>query len=129
MTLKYNRYNTLQSKSVLLILPSELLAEICLNLSPEDLYSLSSVCKELRQFLWSDKSTITQQVCRNSRIKFYPNLKSSPLVGMSEQQYVWLTVLAKKCQFCKENDKSLLKKYWEFQILCCDKCLNKRIKR
>ncbi|PKK64541.1 hypothetical protein RhiirC2_869246 [Rhizophagus irregularis] len=124
MTLKYN---TLRLKSNILLLPNELLAEICENLSPQDLYSLSSVCKELRHFLWSDKSIIIQQIWRNSRNKFYPNLKSIPLVGMSEQQYVWFTVLAKQCQFCKESNKNLLKRYWEFQIICCDECLNKRI--
>ena len=45
--------NTILLNPNLLILPSELLAEICENLSPQDLYSLSSVCKELRRFLWS----------------------------------------------------------------------------
>jgi hypothetical protein len=126
MTLKYN---TIQSKSNLLILPSELLAEICENVSSQDLYSLSLVCKELRNFLWSDKSIFTQQIWRNSRMKFYPNLKSFPLAGMSEQKYIWLTVLAKHCQFCNENNKNLLKRYWEFQIICCDKCLSKRIEK
>ncbi|GBB93397.1 hypothetical protein RclHR1_02160023 [Rhizophagus clarus] len=120
-------YNTLQLKSNILLFPSELLAEICENLSPQDLYSLSSVCKKLRHFLWSDKSIITRQIWRNSRNKFYPNLKPIPLVGMSEQQYVWFTVLAKQCQFCKESNKNLLKRYWEFQIICCDECLSKRI--
>ena|SRR6266498_3426694 len=123
------KYHTLGVKSNLLILPNELLAEICEDLSPQDLYSLSSVCKELRNILWSYKSIITQQIWRNSRNKFYPNLKSPPLIGMSEQQYIWLTVLAKECQFCEENNVNLLKKYWEFQIICCEKCLNQRIER
>ncbi|CAG8521720.1 14727_t:CDS:2 [Funneliformis caledonium] len=125
--LPLKHHTTLQLNSKLLILPNELLAEICENLSPQDLFSLSSVCKELRNILWSDKSIITQQIWRNSRHKFYPSLKSPPLIGMSEQQYLWLTVLAKKCQFCDESDVNLLKKYWEFQIICCETCLNKRM--
>src|SRR4051794_37755396 len=112
----------------LLILPNELLAEACENLSPQDLYSLSSVCKYLRRFLWSDKSILAQQIWRNSRKKFYPNIKSSPLINMSEQQYIWLATLAKRCQFCKESNKGV-KTYWEFQIFCCDDCLDERIKR
>src|SRR5437764_14160570 len=102
----------------LLILPNELLAETCENLSSQDLYSLSSVCRALRQFLWSDKSILAQQIWRNSRKKFYPHVKSSPLIGMSEQHYIWLATLAKQCQFCKNNKR--FKTYWEFQIICCD---------
>ena len=112
----------------LLILPNELLAETCENLSPQDLYSFSSVCKKLRQFLWSDESILIKQIWRHSREKFYPNVKSSPIIGMSEQQYIWLAALAKRCQFCKENNKWSIT-YWEFQIICCDNCLNERIKR
>ena len=112
----------------LLTLPNELLAEICENLSPQDLYSLSSVCRKLRLFLWSDKSILTQQTWCNSRKNFYPNIKSSPIIGMSEQQYIWLAALAKHCQFCKENNK-WFETYWEFQIICCDNCLDERIKR
>ncbi|CAG8521740.1 15371_t:CDS:2, partial [Acaulospora morrowiae] len=113
--------------SPILSLPDEILTEICEKLPPEDLYALSTVCRSLRSFLWSSSSTVTQQIWRNSRKTFYPQYKSPPLKDMSEQQYIFLVVLAKKCQFCEEMDKKKLKKYWEFQVYSCEKCLDRRI--
>ncbi|CAG8705865.1 22527_t:CDS:2, partial [Gigaspora rosea] len=102
------------------------LAEICENLSPTDLYSLASTSKKLRNFLWST-STITQQIWRNSRRLYFPQYKSQPLKDMSEQKYIYLAALAKKCQFCDEKEPRKLKKYWEFQVYSCECCIQKRI--
>ncbi|CAG8502951.1 17539_t:CDS:1 [Acaulospora colombiana] len=125
----HRRLPSFSQSSPVLSLPDELLTEICERLSPEDLYSLSTVCKSLRSFLWSSSSMVTQQIWRNSRKAFYPQYKSPPLKDMSEQQYIFLVVLAKKCQFCEESDKKKLKKYWEFQVYSCEKCLERRIAR
>ncbi|RHZ66635.1 hypothetical protein Glove_306g60 [Diversispora epigaea] len=116
-----------QQTFTIFLLPDELLTEICELLSPEDLYSLSSTCKIFRSFLWSSSSLITQQIWRNSRRTYYPQYKALPLKDMSEQQYIFLTTLAKKCQFCEEMEKKKLKKYWEFQVYSCEKCIRKRI--
>ncbi|CAG8549410.1 1544_t:CDS:10 [Diversispora eburnea] len=91
------------------------------------LYSLSSTCKRFRSFLWSSSSLLTQQIWRNSRRTYYPQYKALPLKDMSEQQYIFLITLAKKCQFCGEMEKKKLKKYWEFQVYSCEKCIRKRI--
>ncbi|CAG8726040.1 18494_t:CDS:2, partial [Racocetra fulgida] len=113
----FSKFHQLQKVPYLILLPNEVLAEICENLSPVDLYSLASTSKKLRNFLWST-STITQQIWRNSRRLYFPQYKSQPLKDMSEQKYIYLAALAKKCQFCNEKDprklknhKSLLKKH------------------
>ncbi|CAG8704903.1 15950_t:CDS:2 [Racocetra fulgida] len=70
----------------LLSLTPEILAEICENLPPQDLYTLTTVCKKLRNFLWAT-SGCTQQIWRKSRSllpvsKFSCSL--SPPKGISE---------------------------------------------
>ncbi len=119
-------------------IPSEILIEICSHLTPSELYSFSSVCKKYRSLLWSI-STTTQDIWRLSRLRFIPNLTLPPPLlrttdkeppeRMSEQQYIWLMILCKKCQFCDQKNKSELTMYWEGKIYCCRKCLNKRVAR
>ncbi|CAG8717744.1 17514_t:CDS:2 [Cetraspora pellucida] len=122
----FSKFHQLQKVPYLTLLPNEVLAEICENLSPVDLYSLASTSKKLRNFLWST-STITQQIWRNSRRLYFPQYKSQPLKDMSEQKYIYLAALAKKCQFCDEKDPRKLKRYWEFQVYSCEGCIQKRI--
>lgn len=110
-------------------IPSEILIEICSYLHPQDLYSLASVCKRYRSLLWSKSSTTTQQIWRTSRLRFVANLSLIPPTGMSEQQYIWLMVLLKKCMFCGEKNKLELTMYWEFRMYCCNKCLYERVVR
>ncbi|CAG8664781.1 939_t:CDS:2 [Acaulospora morrowiae] len=107
-------------------IPSEILIEICSYLHPQDLYSLASVCKRYRSLLWSRGSTTTQQIWRTSRMRYVTNLSLAPPLGMSEQQYIWLMVLLKKCMFCDEKDKFELTMHWEFKMYCCNKCLNEK---
>lgn len=107
-------------------IPSEILIEICRYLHPVDLYSLASVCKRYRNLLWSKCSTTTQEIWKNSRLKYVPNLSMTPPVEMSEQEYIWLMLILKKCMFCEERNKFELTMYWEFRIYCCQKCLDDR---
>ncbi|CAG8668205.1 7700_t:CDS:2, partial [Scutellospora calospora] len=110
----------------LLSLTSEILAEICENLSPKDLYTLTRVCKKLRHFLWAT-SGFTQQIWRNSRISM--TSQKSPPKGMSEQQYIWLKELGTSCQVCRvpvnKFDRCLV---WEFKRVCCSSCLSRETK-
>ncbi|RHZ84380.1 hypothetical protein Glove_82g95 [Diversispora epigaea] len=123
--------NSNDNKSISLIsLTSELLAEICENLSPEDLYILSTVCKKFREFLWST-SRYTQQIWRNSRLKFLCQLRNPfDKEILSEQQYIWLNFLGNSCQFCgieiKERSEHVI---WEFKVLSCHECLENKTSR
>ncbi|CAJ0763278.1 15612_t:CDS:2, partial [Entrophospora sp. SA101] len=108
------------------IIPSEIFIKICSYLSPSDLYSLTTVCKNYRSMLWSFTSTTTQSIWCNSREQFISHLTLPPPKDMSEQQYIWLMVLLNKCQFCKENDKKKLSMCWEFRMYCCQRCLAQR---
>ncbi|CAG8454620.1 5927_t:CDS:2 [Diversispora eburnea] len=120
--------NSNDEKSISLIsLTPELLAEICENLSPEDLYILSTVCKKFREFLWST-SRYTQQIWRNSRLKFLCQLRNPfDKEIMSEQQYIWLNFLGNSCQFCGIEIKERIEHViWEFKVLSCQDCLENK---
>src|SRR5439155_12678970 len=98
------------------------------HLPPGDLYTLSKVCKKLREFLWSG-SPFTQQIWRNSRIKHCDkNMQGDrpPLPNVSEQQYIWLSFLATKCHFCGIEVKKSEALKWEFKILTCKECLEEK---
>ncbi|CAG8665190.1 9939_t:CDS:2 [Funneliformis mosseae] len=117
-------------------IPTEIIIEICLHLTPNDLYSLSSVCRKYRSLLWSTTTT-TQDIWRLSRLSFVPNLtlpppflhtyNKEPLKRMSEQQYIWLMTLCEKCHFCDQTNKMELTMYWEGKFYSCVKCLTKRV--
>ncbi|CAG8492890.1 5194_t:CDS:2 [Gigaspora margarita] len=110
----------------LLSLTSEILAEICENLSPKDLYTLTIVCKKLRHFLWAT-SGFTQQIWRKSRVLMYSQDSISPPTGMCEQQYIWLKELGNLCHVCRTQvDKSDKYLFWEFKRLCCKPCLSNK---
>nr|CAG8458802.1 11481_t:CDS:2 [Entrophospora candida] len=113
------------AKTNLLTLVDEVLVEICEYLLPSDLYTLSTVCKKLRKFLWSN-SPYTQQIWRNSRIKHCDKqmqVDRPPPPNVSEQQYIWLSILATKCYFCDAEVKNNEALRWEFKILICESCL------
>ncbi|CAJ0764049.1 16780_t:CDS:2 [Entrophospora sp. SA101] len=67
------------------IIPSEIFIKICSYLSPSDLYSLTTVCKNYRSMLWSFTSTTTQSIWCNSREQFISHLTLPPPKDMSEQ--------------------------------------------
>ncbi|CAG8470494.1 10772_t:CDS:2, partial [Dentiscutata heterogama] len=106
------------------IIPPEIFIEICLHLAPQDLYSLSTVCKYFRNILWST-STATQSIWERSRIKNSSYLKLPPPFDMSEQEYIWLTLLPKKCQFCSKPYKHYLYNIWPSRIVACESCFRK----
>ncbi|CAG8526322.1 554_t:CDS:2 [Acaulospora morrowiae] len=102
---------------------NELLIKIISYLPPQDLYSLTLVNKRYRSLLWST-SPATQTIWRNSRSRFltYPSLP--PPIWMSEQKYIWFTLLAKSCQICSAlmNVRNNFPKNWEFGIVYCNRC-------
>src|SRR6266496_2360068 len=101
-------------------LPSELFAEFCTFLPPADLLSLSQVCRKFRGYLCAPNSLTTQQIWKESRLKFTPKEDMPPPEGMSEEKYAELLITERGCQICKRSKKCEI--YWEFAIRCCEKC-------
>ncbi|CAG8785395.1 10361_t:CDS:1, partial [Acaulospora morrowiae] len=106
------------------IIPPEIFIEICLHLPPQDLYSLSTVCKYFREILWST-STATQTIWKRSRIQHLSYPRLPPPFDMSEQEYIWLTLLPKICQFCSKPYKQCLYDVWPSRIVSCESCFRK----
>ncbi|CAG8505277.1 3911_t:CDS:2, partial [Diversispora eburnea] len=104
---------------------NEILIKIISYLLPQDLYSLTLINKRYRSLLWSISPT-TQTIWRNSRTQYlnYPSLP--PPLWMSEQKYIWFTLLARSCQLCSApvNAQNIFPKNWEFGIICCNKCFD-----
>ncbi|RIB23574.1 hypothetical protein C2G38_2170841 [Gigaspora rosea] len=107
------------------IIPPELYIKICEHLTPDDLFSLSQVSKYFRNLLCST-STATQAIWRNSRLRYliYPRCPTPP-DGMDERQYVLITNLAIRCQFCFHPRKQS-QIYWAFRVRCCLDCFHHR---
>ncbi|KAF0469266.1 f-box domain contaning protein [Gigaspora margarita] len=114
----------LSTSDIKFIIPPEIFIEICLHLAPQDLYSLSTVCKYFRNILWST-STATQTIWEKSRIKYSNYLKLPPPFDMSEQEYIWLTLLPKNCQFCSKPYKQYLYDIWPSRVVACESCFRK----
>jgi hypothetical protein len=122
-----------ESNHVLTKIPPEIFELICDHLCPKDLLSLTLVCKDLRSFLWSFTSSMTQQIWRDSRIKWttideYKRILP-PEGIMFEQQYVWLVHLIDACQFCGNKRRGASKIYWPFKMYSCVPCISSRILR
>jgi hypothetical protein len=114
------------SKINLTDVPNEIFVQICANLPPSDLLSLTLVCKKLKSLLCSPGSKETQAIWRTSRIRFMRFLQSPPPHNMDEKSYIVLKQ-DKGCQFC--NEKNFVKVYWEFRVRCCDLCLDEHTMR
>lgn len=116
--------------SIMEIIENEILIKIISYLPPQDLYSLTLVNKRYRSLLWSSSPT-TQAIWRNSRVQYltYPSLPPPP--WMSEQKYIWFTLLARSCQICSApiNVQNIFPKNWEFGITCCNKCFEQNTVR
>ncbi|CAG8474194.1 10552_t:CDS:2 [Funneliformis mosseae] len=117
-----------QQPPIVTSVPPEIFAKICDYLTPIDIFKLSTVCLQYRNFLCTPCSVISQNIWRNSRTKFltYPEL--SPPQGMEEEKYIRITNFDKSCEFCGNRDPESSRLYWEFRVRCCDKCLLERTK-
>ncbi|RHZ80931.1 hypothetical protein Glove_130g170 [Diversispora epigaea] len=109
------------SSDIKFLIPPEIFIEICLQLSPKDLYTLSTVCKYFRNMLWST-STTTQTIWESSRTQFLSYPKLPPPFDMTEQEYIWLTILPKNCQLCSKPYKPYLYDIWPSRIIACEVC-------
>ncbi|RHZ74131.1 hypothetical protein Glove_227g96 [Diversispora epigaea] len=108
------------------IVPPEIFINICQDLPPADLLSLARVCKKFYGYLSSTYSTTTQEIWRNSRIKFIPQIEMSPPEGMDERLYAKL-LFERGCQFCGKS--RVRRVYWAFLVRCCKPCLEERTMR
>jgi hypothetical protein len=119
------RLSPLLPRSIFLILPLTIYLQIFTYLTPQDLYSLCSVCKKFRKLLWSTKQSI-QEIWKSSRIRYltYPSL--TPPSDMIEQQYIWLTLLAKRCKFCNNSYNKFGYSVWVKREVLCSKCFSER---
>ncbi|RGB35402.1 hypothetical protein C1646_667779 [Rhizophagus diaphanus] len=113
-------------------IPPEIFLEICIHLYVKDLYTLTLVCKLYRKILWT-KAVSIQKVWTCSRVLSfdpilpYPSLPPSKF--MSEQEYIWFTLLADKCSICKikiEKKDLFGCRYWEFSRFCCKECIERK---
>ena len=100
--------------------PVELFIEICWFLPPDDLFSLSQVCRKFRGYLCTENSSQTQLIWKNSRLQFIPERRKSPPEGMNEKKYVELLMENRGCQICKRSKKCKI--YWVFEVRCCEAC-------
>ncbi|CAG8451213.1 5814_t:CDS:2 [Acaulospora colombiana] len=114
---------TQSSPSLLCQIPPELFLQICKNLSPADLLSLTRVCKLFYNDLCHNNSGAIQQIWRESRLKFLPYRKLPPPDGMNERQYM-VFLLDKVCQFCGERKNSKI--LWDSQVRSCKDCFRTR---
>ncbi|GBB84633.1 hypothetical protein RclHR1_01120021 [Rhizophagus clarus] len=106
--------------SPIINIPSELFIEICSFLSPHELLTLSQVCRKFRGCLCAPNSLVTQQIWKDSRLKFMPKEDMPPPEGMSEEKYAELLMKERGCQICIRTKECRI--YWEFAIRCCERC-------
>ncbi|CAG8595435.1 2531_t:CDS:2, partial [Acaulospora morrowiae] len=116
---------TRTSPSPLCQVPPEIFLQICKNLSPADLLSLTKVCKMFYNDLCRGDSRTIQQIWRESRLTFMPYRKLPPPDGMNERQYM-VFLLDKICQFCGERKNSKI--LWDSQVRACKDCFSSQYK-
>ncbi|CAG8492833.1 13028_t:CDS:2 [Ambispora leptoticha] len=102
-------------------IPPEIFIKICQSLAPSDLLSLSRVCKLYNGYLCSRESSTTQDIWKNARIEYLPNLVLPPPEGFDERGYVRLAI-ERGCHFCN-NAPRVRKVYWAFCFRACHDCL------
>ncbi|RGB41611.1 hypothetical protein C1646_810567 [Rhizophagus diaphanus] len=105
-------------------IPPEIFTKFCTFLSPNDLFTLSQVCRKFRGYLYAPNSFSTQQIWKTSRLQFMPKEDMPPPEGMSEEKYVRLLITERGCQICKKTKECKI--YWEFEVRCCEKCFLKK---
>ncbi|CAG8444442.1 9559_t:CDS:2 [Gigaspora rosea] len=104
----------------LLIIPLEIFVQICNDLSPDDLLSLSSTCRTLNKDLCCESKYI-QKIWCNARHNYIPCRKLPPPRGMSENAYTKLLTVD-KCFYCCRKGY-LSKIFWPRGVRCCGPCL------
>ena len=87
------------------------------------LFTLTQVCRKFRGYLCAPNSFSTQQIWKESRLKFMPE-EDMPPPGMSEEKHVSLLMTERGCQFCKCKEYKI---YWPFEVRCCYECFSKKI--
>ena len=97
----------------------ELFVVICSFLPPDDLFTLSQVCRKFREYLFAPNSVVTQQIWKESRLQFMPSEDMPPPEGLSEEKYVELLMTERGCQICKSKGCQI---YWGLNVRCCKKC-------
>jgi hypothetical protein len=107
----------------------ELFVVVCSFLPPDDLFTLSQVCRKFREYLFAPNSVTTQQIWKESRLQFVPKENMSPPEGLTEEKYVELLMTERGCQICRKVNVKKCKIHWEFQVRCCEECLLKNIIR
>ena len=104
--------------------PPEIFANFCAFVPPQDLFTLSQVCRKLRGYLSAPKSLLTQGIWRESRLQFMPEEDMPPPEGMNDEKYVELLLTVRGCQVCKRNKTCEI--YWVFEVRRCEKCFYKK---
>ncbi|CAG8495480.1 2867_t:CDS:1 [Funneliformis mosseae] len=121
--------DTQPNLSPIQLMPVEILVMICYYSTPQDLYSLCSVCKYFRTILWS-KSPKTQVIWERIRILNQRDCHHylSPPKNMTEQEYIWRTTMANKyhCQFCLLPINMIYYDLYTTNIICCEECIHSR---
>lgn len=125
-------------QSLIISLPPEIFIIMCSFLPPNDLCSLSQVCLKFHEYLCTSNSSTTQQIWKESRLKFMPKETMPPPEGMIEKKYVELLIIERGCQICKRKTEcniywgfQICKRkiecniYWGLEVRCCEKCLIK----
>ncbi|KAG9293166.1 hypothetical protein G9A89_010503 [Geosiphon pyriformis] len=91
-----------ETNAHLTALAPELFIHICKFVPPEDLISLSHVCRKFYGYLTSESCTSTNVMWRESRLGFLEHFSVPPPTFMSEQEYIKL-IIGKGCQLCPER--------------------------
>ncbi|CAI2171622.1 14130_t:CDS:2 [Funneliformis geosporum] len=106
--------------------PCEIFMEICIYLSPSDLYSLTRVCKIWRNWLVAPNNTRTQKIWSDSR-KYFINRVKNPPIGVDE--FKWYIQRWRKvpdwimdCYFCFNKKAKKSCKFKRTLVKACKHC-------
>ena len=97
----------------IILLPAEILIQICSYLSPYELFLLRETCVRFNNLPDAPNSSTTQEIWKCTRKEFLKD-ETNPPKGMSESDYVKLLCYKDHCQFC--GCKNKVKIYWQFKV-------------
>ncbi|CAJ0630317.1 6129_t:CDS:2 [Entrophospora sp. SA101] len=72
---------------------------------------------------WKEKECVDREKKNVKHCDKQMQVDRPPPPNVSEQQYIWLSILATKCYFCDAEVKNNEALRWEFKILICESCL------